>query len=1131
MGVVYRGKHGTTGAEVALKTVHQTSPEQLAAFRREVQVLAELQHPGIVRVVDKDLASRTPWYAMELVEGRPLSTLLRGPHASETASTRGDPRSTEPLTEERVPDPARTAAAPAPAPVHPHEARPPLVELLRIMRKVSSALSFVHARGLVHRDLKPDNILIQPDGNPVLVDFGIVGQFGDKAGREVLKLARTAGTLAYMAPEQASGRLVDARADLFSLGCILYECIVGEPPFGKSGLYDMTVEPPAPPSTRAPGVSAELDQLVLSLLARDVRDRIGYAEDVGMALDRLTSAPLVDTARNDVAYLYRPEFAGRQAALERLTAVFTEGTQGSSTIALVTGESGLGKTRLLLELGARAEATGAQVITGECAPIGASQFEDGAPREALHPFRNFLTAVADACRAGGKPVTERLLGPHGRVLVAYEPALAEVLGTGVEQLEPLAPERARGRVLTALRSVIAAFAADQPLLLLIDDLQWADSLSLEFLGLFANHAGGHSPVCMIVTCRSEEIPDELSALGAHAKVRVEQLERFDRNAISQMVSGLLAVSSPPSEWVNFLQEESAGNPFFVAEYLRAAITERLLTRSSGRWTLGEGTSLRDRLGLPARIAALVGRRLRGLDEQALHIVQAAAVLGRSFDLALLSSTSEMDVAQAAARFADLRQRQILDDASGRLGFVHDKLREVAYGLIAHEQRALLHRRAAATLEARLAEGERSIDLGSLGYHHAQAGSSERAARRFVEAADRARITYANRDAIRFYRLALSELERTPVADAPERQRETSQLQEALAEVLLLTGQHPAARAALELAFADTNPAERVARARRQRLLARTWEKIHQHERALTLLSDAEQELGDSPDESAEVEAWWFEHVQIRIQSVQHLYFLSRTDELAATLERVRPVIEERGTPLQRAQFFQALLLMTMRRDRYQADEVTLEFARVAIAAASESGDPAEIAIARFGLAFMLVFARREPEAEPLYAAALAGAERVGDAALEARILSYYTVMHRRLGRITETRDMTKRALAIAERHAFNDYVGVAFANLCWVALVENGDVDAAAARALSAWRALPANYPYPLQWLARAPLAAHLGQTGRTQEALDQWEQMLATTQAHLPDELRLAIETALANRSQPNLVAIVEVARRFGYL
>ena len=133
--------------------------------------------------------------------------------------------------------------------------------------------------------------------------------------------------------------------------------------------------------------------------------------------------------------------------------------------------------------------------------------------------------------------------------------------------------------------------------------------------------------------------------------------------------------------------------------------------------------------------------------------------------------------------------------------------------------------------------------------------------------------------------------------------------------------------------------------------------------------------------------------------------------------------------------------------------------------------------------------------------------------------------------------MAARALAIAEKHGFYDYIGVAFANLCWASFVEGADMEPAAARALSAWQSLPANYHYPMQWLVRAPLAAHLGQTGRAHEALSHWEQMLAPTQAQLPDELRLAIEAALAKRSESGvmvaakLAPIVEVAQRFGYL
>jgi hypothetical protein len=306
---------------------------------------------------------------------------------------------------------------------------------------------------------------------------------------------------------------------------------------------------------------------------------------------------------------------------------------------------------------------------------------------------------------------------------------------------------------------------------------------------------------------------------------------------------------------------------------------------------------------------------------------------------------------------------------------------------------------------------------------------------------------------------------------------------------------------------------------------------------LSQLAEAETALGDRPDDPDQADGFWFERVQIQIQSVQHLYFLSRLDELSARIELVRPFIEERGTALQRSQFFQALVHMEHRRDRYVASAAALQFAGAALAAADQSGDPEQMALARFIMAATFTFARRDAEAEPLYVEALQRVELIGDAAYHARFLSYYTVTHRRLQRVTETRACATRALEIAEKHGFFDYVGVALANLCWVALVEGGDVEAPAARALAAWQALPANYPYPLQWLARAPLAAHLAKTGRGYEALHHWEQMLAPTQAQLPDELRLAIESALAKRSSnvpidaASLSPIVELARRFGCL
>ena len=518
-------------------------------------------------------------------------------------------------------------------------------------------------------------------------------------------------------------------------------------------------------------------------------------------------------------------------------------------------------------------------------------------------------------------------------------------------------------------------------------------------------------------------------------------------------------------------------------------------------------------------------------------MRAAAVLGRDFDLGLLSDTSLLDLDQVTASFARLRQRQVLeDDSAGGVRFVHDKLREIAYGLIDVQERAKLHARAALALEARFAASDALLDFGTLGYHHAQADHPERAAFCFERAAERARTHYANRDAIRLYRLALGELGRQPAADASQRANQ-ARLQEALAEVLLLTGSLEEARTALDAALDATRTEERVARARRRRLLARTWERMHQHEPALALLAEAGRDLGETPDPVDEGSEFWFERVQIQIQSTWHLYFLSRVDELSILIERVRPLIAEHGVPLQRVQFFQALVHMNVRRDRYLLSPDTIESARASLAAAEQTGDPDELALARFLLAFTLTFSGGELEAEPLFVDALQRAERVGDTSLQARYLSYQTILQRRLGRSADTQQSAQRALEIAQKYDFFDYVGVAFANLSWVALRAGNDVEEAASNALAAWQRLPAAYPYPLQWLARAPLAAHLAATGRTREALAHWQYLLEPTQSRLPDELHAQIELALSKRSgdglpdAASLTPILEAARRFAYL
>jgi serine/threonine protein kinase/tetratricopeptide (TPR) repeat protein len=1157
MGVVYRARHTATGARVALKTIRVRSPELLASFRREVHVLAGLRYPGIVRILDQGQTNGTPWYAMDLVEGRTLSQVLRGMQAPVDLAPHAVPqeaRGTAPaLPDEQIE--RRPTALPPRNPL-------PLGDLLRLFRRICRALAFLHAHGIVHRDLKPDNILIQPDGAPVLVDFGIVAQFGGGAGREVLDLASGAtGTLAYMAPEQRLGRFVDARADLFSLGCILYECVAGALPFGLTGLYALSLDPPLPPSARAQGIPPAIDSLIMRLLARHPHDRLGYADDVEMALEQIEVGGVPSSSpKHRTAYLYRSDFAGRHDVLPRLERALDEAMTGHGAKMLITGESGVGKTRLVMELAARAVEKDMAVITGECPPVGTGGRDGGALGAPLHPLRGLLVAVADTCRLGGAAITERLLAGRARALAPYEPALGDLPGLSDKgELEVLPPDAARARLLTSLKGLLFDFARERPLLLVLDDLQWADDLSLEFVASLTAAECAGAPIAIVGTSRAEEMGERLQAWAEEAGAVHEHLGRFDRDAVEQMVAGMLALRVPPAELVDFVLGESDGNPFFIAEYLRAAIGEGLLDRdAAGHWTLraaeaGEG--LEKRVPLPPTITALIERRLEGLDGVAVDAVHAAAVLGRGFDVELVARTSDMRVAAVLDAYSTLRQRQILEeDGSGITRFVHDRLREIAYAKIDGARIPALHRRAAAAIEERHEGRDLDAQLGALGYHHAKAGAPDRAAGYFERAGDHARMNYANRDAVRFYRLALEQVgegagDRREHGGEPGEVR--CRLHEALGDLLLLAGEAEAARAAFDTALEGTPGAENVARARRRRKLARTWERQHRHAEALAVYATAEEELGEAAvgeerktGESGEGSAtaeYWHERVQIQVDKAWDLYWLAKVEELAALVEKVRPLVEKHGLAAQRAQFFQALVHMNLRRDRYAIADDTIVYARASLSAAEQAGDVRELAIARFFLAFPLMFRGFEEEAEPLFLAALEGSEHVGDAALQARFLSYYAILHRRLGRVHEVRAAADRAQAIAQKGGMFDYVGASHAQLCWAAWCDGRQQEAGthAAEAFAAWRKLPPQYPYPFEWFARMPLAAQLADSGRMDDALEHWEYLLQKGQQELPSAIREAIDLALtARRSSASpedtrgaLHRITKVARDLRYL
>ena len=781
MGLVYHAIHRETREEVAVKTVRVRKRGMLHRIRREINALARIEHPGLVRVIETGQTEGQPWYAMELLRGRSLQDRMRegdrpdkpvdfvlamgsdpasavalsacGTTATvgidppalrfEAATTADDgtPAIPFPPWPESLPDPD-----PDPDPDPPSVPGLPIAEgarrdFLVLMARLCETLAYLHGEGIVHRDIKPQNVIIRPDGWPVLLDFGLASRSG-AGGRESLEVGGTVeGTPEYMSPEQIRGEYVDARSDLYSIGCILYEGATGRVPFqastpGGTLRAHLRDAPPPPRSIRA-DVPADLERLILHLLAKKAEERLGFARDIIDALDRLgCGSPSWEARRPSRDYLYRPRFIGRASTLARSEGHVRRALGRPGHCIFLRGQTGVGKTRFIMELARQLELGGLTVATGECLPIGGGSGEDDGPSPRstpLHPFRPFLQMVADCCLERGCEEVARLLGPGGGVLALCEPSLADL--PGAVDSPPSPPEddgqgSLHSRLIEALGQTLTEFGRTSPLVVLLDDLEWADALTLHFLALFHVGVWDVPNVAIVATYRSEAegpaIRDYRPVFRDGTFLEIEPLEPA---SLGEIVRDMLGSHQVDDRFVGHLARRSGGNPFFVAEFLRASVAEGVLRRdASGCWRVGKGVDGAERpvdadsldlaIGLPESLHELVVRRLAGLPDDARKLLELAAVVGREVDAELLESVEPIGEVRTLAALASLLLAQVLDEGSnGRFRFAHDKLREVAYDQIPPPRRRALHRSVALAIEATPSgQGERPGRTATLAHH-------------------------------------------------------------------------------------------------------------------------------------------------------------------------------------------------------------------------------------------------------------------------------------------------------------------------------------------------------------------------------------------------------------------------------
>lgn len=727
MGIVYEAVHDATGLRVALKTAIRDSERSLARLRAEILALERVRHPGIVRLLDRGSDEGVHFYAMDLLEG----------------STWHE------YTEAIWP-----AGALRPGGKRPRAANGRLDEVIRRAVTLAEALGHLHGMGLVHCDVSPRNVFVRADGTTVLMDLGLVSRHRGAVGPEVLEQTDVpTGTLGYMAPEQALGLSVDARADLYSLGAMIHAALSGRPASHHG---------PRILSSLVSDVPLEIDSLVQRLLSPDRAQRPMTAAHVAQALmgvleGHRDAPPWAPTAR-----LFRSRVFGRDEVLRSLWRAIDR-ADVSGSFSLIAGPSGIGKTAVAAMVARRAAMSGLRVVTGECVSLVATggRHRPGLRGPQLSPLGPLLEVAIDYALSHDKPALHEILRSIGR-----HDARAAAAFPGDEQQGsgPTVREAAKRRLCDHIGALLAELARAGPVLLVLDDLHCSDELTMHFLASLPVDYFEQNRIVLVATYRTERSDDLVRLLSARPYVSTIVLGALGLREVREMIaesSGFRA----PDPWVRILHEKAAGNPFLVAEYLRAALDAGMLV--SGHDAAAAAKTAQAFANLAGSIEELIGRRLGALPPATKRVLQLAAVIGNPIPerlLAEVSGTTEDALREHLECLVGQNLLEKTDSAHHR--FMHDRLREVAYDSADDDARRAMHRSVARAIEARTeSEGARAGIAPVLAHHFIRGGEDRQNARAYLElAADVAHRAFANREVVALLTEALSLASDRPDAD-------------------------------------------------------------------------------------------------------------------------------------------------------------------------------------------------------------------------------------------------------------------------------------------------------------------------------------------------------------------------------
>ncbi len=593
---------------------------------------------------------------------------------------------------------------------------------LRLAIGVAVALGKAHQAGLVHKDQKPGNILVNcADGQARLTGFGIASRLPrERQAPEPPEVI--VGTLAYMAPEQTGrmNRSINSRSDLYALGVTLYQMLTGSLPFSAADPMEWVhchiARKPIAPAERLEGVSAVVSEIVMKLLAKTAEERYQTAAGLERDLRRCLAEwerhgriePFTLAENDQPDRLMIPEkLYGREREVGALLAAFDRVVASAvPELVLVSGYSGIGKSSVVNELHKALVPPRGLFASGKF-----DQYKRDIPYSTLvHAFQGLvrpLLSKSDTELSCWRDEIMAALGPNGRLMTDLIPELTLVIGE-----QPLVPEldaqQAQGRFQLVFRRFLGVFAKEEhPLTLFLDDLQWLDAATLDLVADLLTQADALR-LLFVGAYRDNEVDAthplmrKLTALrSSGAKVSEIKLEPLNSEHVGQLIADAFGCATtciaPLSELVH---AKTSGNPFFVLQFLYALADEGLVAFDHGAqhwfWDLERIHAK----GYTDNVVDLMVGKLARLPDEAQMALQQLACLGNVADittLAMVLGTSEDD---AHAALWEAVRLELVERLSGPYRFVHDRVQEAAYSLIPEETRTAVHLRIGRLLVAR-----------------------------------------------------------------------------------------------------------------------------------------------------------------------------------------------------------------------------------------------------------------------------------------------------------------------------------------------------------------------------------------------------------------------------------------------